>query len=126
MRDGDIVNIDILPDDDSNTINLKRTKKISVVILSTPGFDAPSLIYPHSLVKSPYLTFGPTGVEPSFINCVRKPRDVDKDGLIDLMCNFSAKVADFQCGDIEGVLKGETVTGISFEGRQSIVITPCN
>ena len=126
VRDGDIVDIDILPDDQSNTLNLKRTKKISVAILSTPDFDAPSLIYPPSLVQPPSLTFGPTGVELSFINCARKPRDINQDGLKDLICNFSAKVADFQCGDVEGVLKGDTVTGISFEGRQSVSLTPCN
>jgi len=112
--------IDIMPGNGSNEINLNRTRKIPVAILSTPDFNATSTVDQTSL------TFGPTGDEESFLSCARRQKDINGDGLIDLVCQFSTKVVDFQCGDMEGVLKGKTIEGKYFEGRQSVSITPCN
>jgi len=111
------VAIDIKPGDDTNIIS-RQSKGISVAILSTTGFYAPSV------VDQATLTFGATGDEASFKSCARKPKDVNGDGIKDLVCNFSTKLTGLQCGT-EGILRGETTTTGSFEGSQTIVITPC-
>lgn len=113
------VNIDIDSKDSTNIINLRKDKTISVAILSGTDFSAPSDVDPATL------TFGAYGDEQSFKRCARKAKDVDKDGLLDLVCRFSVKAAGFQCGDDEGILQGKTVNGLPFEGRQTIVIRPC-
>jgi hypothetical protein len=66
------------------------------------------------------LTFGRTGDEKSLsIHKKGSPqcdvRDVDADGLADLVCAFLTEYARFQPRDIEGVLKGQTVDGVPFE-----------
>jgi hypothetical protein len=113
------VNIDIVPGDASNEIDL-RQPNISVAILSAANFSAPSE------VDRATLTFGATGDENSFRNCAPGAADVNWDGLGDLTCTFRTRNTGFQCGDTTGILKGRTVTGIPFEGSQAIVITPCN
>jgi hypothetical protein len=114
------VNIDInpwLP----NLISLwPRWGFIPVAILSTADFDAPSLVDQGSL------TFGATGDEASFSFCDRRARDVNRDGYHDLVCHFFKRICGFQCGDIEGILKGMTTDGTPIEGRDSVMIVPCN
>jgi len=126
VRDGDVGyapnSIDIIPDDESNTINLKRTKSVNIAILSSSDFYAPTQVQNNKTS----LTFGAIGNEQSLMRCAKKAKDVNNDGLNDLVCTFSTKTAGFVCGDTEGVLKGRTATGRSFEGSQAIVITPCN
>jgi probable HAF family extracellular repeat protein len=113
------IDIDVIPGDDTNSINLRKDRTISVVVFSATGFAAPSD------VDQATLTFGAYGNEPSFKSCSRKAKDVDKDGLADLVCTFTVKTAGFQCGDTEGILQGTTITGVPFEGRQQVLITPC-
>ncbi len=111
--------IDIKPSDDANVINLRGMKKIRVAILSSTDFSAPLE------VDQATLTFGFKGDEASFVSCARKPKDVNGDGLMDLVCQFSTNVADFQCGDIEGILMGMKVNGTPIEGKDSVNIAPC-
>lgn len=113
------VDIDIVPEDVNNKIDLKRMQHIPVAILSAPDFFAPSE------VDRTTLTFGATGDEASLKSCQLRVKDVDGDGLNDLECTFNQKATGFQCGDTEGILKGKTVSGRSFEVRQAI-ITRCN
>ena len=114
------ITIDIKPGDDTNTINL-RSKNISVAILFSPDFPAPD----EEIVQDKTtLTFGATGIEKSLIGCTRKPKDVNRDGLPDLVCQFSTRVA-FKCGDTVGILRGETSTGRLFEGSWEVTIAPC-
>jgi hypothetical protein len=105
------VNIDIVPD-------LGR-QNISVAILSAANFSAPSEVVRATL------TFGATGDENSFRNCVPGAADVNGDGLGDLTCTFRPRNTGFPCGDTTGILKGRTASGISFVGSQAVVITPC-
>jgi hypothetical protein len=110
-----IVTIDIKPDMFPNTINPRGKWNIPVAIFSSQTFDAPSMVDKSSL------TFGRTGGEASFVSCII-PRDVDKDGLLDLICNFKANSTGFMLGDTEGILKGKTGDGIPIEGRDSVNI----
>ncbi len=113
------ISIDIRPADGTNTIDLLGMETIPVAILSSGDFDAPKDVNPATL------NFGPTGGEQSLVNCARKGKDVNGDGLRDLVCTFSTKAAGFQCGNTEGVLKGKTKDGTVIEGRDLVRIVPC-
>jgi hypothetical protein len=112
--------IDIKPGDSTNTINIKKAKSIPVAILSSQNFSA------LTQVDRTSLTFGKLGNEESLLSCSRKDKDVNGDGLLDLVCNFSRIESGFQCGDTQGILKGKfNVTGMSFEETQAIRVAPC-
>ncbi len=111
--------IRIKPSHVFNKINFKRGKKIPVAILSSESFDAPGLVDKSSL------TFGAVGDEASLIGCDRKQKDVNGDGLKDLVCKFSVRLAGFQCGDTEGILKAKMIDGTPIEGKDSVIIIPC-
>jgi hypothetical protein len=106
--------IDIKPRDRRNTINPRSRGEVAVAILSTPSFDAPNDVDRTSL------TFGKTGDEASLDSCNSRARDVNRDGLPDLVCNFTIRLAGFEDGDPEGILRGETVSGVLFEGRDAV------
>jgi probable HAF family extracellular repeat protein len=112
------VSIKIKPGRPVNPINPKGHGEIPVAILSATTFDAPAQIDQGSL------TFGRTGDEPSLRFCRRTPRDLNGDGLPDLICHFYAQAAGFQPGDTQGVLKGRIVSGTSFIGSDSVRIVP--
>jgi len=99
------VGIDIKPGDEPASINPGSSGMTPVAMLSTPSFSAPAQINRTSL------TFGRTGDEQSLASC-SSPVDVNKDGLPDLVCNFSTRLTGFQAGDTTGVLKGKTAGGI--------------
>ena len=112
--------IDIKPGDAYNTINLKGVKNISVAMLSSTNFSAPDQI------DRTTITFGKTGDENSLISCAKRSKDVNGDGLLDLVCTFSVKSTGFQCGDTEGILKGKVnITGMTFMDKQGIMFEPC-
>jgi hypothetical protein len=108
--------IDVSP----SSINLKKTKTVSVSILSSGDFNAPKSVDRRSL------TFGPEGDEESLLSCeTRKLRDVNGDGFKDLVCKFSVVDAGFGCGYTHAILRGSTLAGTVFEASQPVLITPC-
>jgi hypothetical protein len=89
---------------------------ITVVILSMADFDARS-VDPSSL------TFGRTGEEDSLFRCRKESKDVNHDGLPDLVCYFKPDVADFQPGNLMGNLHGRIkATGEQIEGSAALKI----
>ncbi len=110
------VDIDIRPFSRNNKIYHWERGVIPVAILSKDGFDAPSD------VDRDTLTFGRTGDEHSKAFFLRRGKDVNHDGLRDLIFFFKAKRAGFQVGDKEGFLKGNTLMGNAIEGRDSVRI----
>ena len=110
------VDIDIRPFSHNNKIYHWERGVIPVAILSKNGFDAPSE------VDRDTLTFGQTGDEHSKAFFLRRGKDVNHDGLRDLIFFFKAKRAGFQVGDKEGFLKGSTLKGQAIEGRDSVSI----
>lgn len=112
------VEVDIKPGGDRNSISRRGRGKIPVAILSSPTFDAPGQVDKASL------TFGVTGDEDSLAFC-RETVDVNSDGLLDQVCHFNARDTGFECGDTEGILRGQTVGGLPMEGRDSVRIVPC-
>jgi hypothetical protein len=116
------VEIDIRPWMKRNIVFLHRPGPIAVAILSSDEFNAPDEVDRASL------TFGRTGDEPSLAPCCPKRafwrrtcvRDVNRDGLKDLVCLFLTRKTGFQRDDTEGILKGRTVGGVPIEGRDSV------
>ena len=102
------VDIDIMPGSDINKIFPWGRGMIPVAILSTHRFDA------RSEVDQKSLTFGRTGDEDSLATCHAK--DINDDDSGDLVCDFRTESTGFQCGDVQGVLRGERLDGTTLEG----------
>ena len=122
------LDIDIRPFSKHNMVLPWKWGLIPVAILSTADFDAPSEI------DSETLKFGREGVEDSLAFCQRHNRDINGDGLKDLLCFFHTYKTNFRLGDTEGILRGErnTVNSMNtmnsmntkmvLEGRDSVEI----
>ena len=119
-----VVTIEVMywsKDDDergSNEANGKQASHsavdpIPVAIMSSPHFDALTIDQKH-------LTFGATGIERSLSRCRSKGKDINLDGLKDLVCYFNPDVAGFKAGDVQGFLKGATVKGEAIEGSAAL------
>ena len=113
------VSLDIKPASDPNSIRPRSRGKMPVAILSSADFDAPSELDQASL------TFGRSGDEESLAFCTKSAEDVNGDGLLDQVCHFHTQDTGFQCGDVEGVLRGDTLDGVPIEGNDSVRIVPC-
>lgn len=98
-------------------INTKSKGKIPVALLSGNGFNAMD-INPASL------TFGSTGNESSLSKCNNGGEDVNGDGQLDLVCHFENQAAAFKAGDLEGIVRGTTRSGVAFEGRGYLKVIP--
>ncbi len=108
--------IDIRPAKPANRVNPKSMGKLKVAILSTRTFDATKAVAQGSI------TFGRTGSERSLVNCSKKFKDVNGDGLPDLTCRFSLRHANFQAGNAIGVLRfNDTPRNMPYEGRDVIL-----
>jgi hypothetical protein len=110
------VAIDIRPGTSRNRINIRSHDKVPVAVLSAMGFDATAVVDRASL------TFGRTGGEHSLAACDSNAKDVNRDGLRDLVCNFFIQLTGFQVGDTEGILQGRTVDGAPLQGSDSVQI----
>ena len=110
--------IDIKPGKDPNSIDPRRQDKISVAVLSTMDFYAPTEVDLASL------TFGATGDEESLAFCNPSPEDVNDDGYDDVVCYFYTQETGFMWEDTEGILRGQTMEGDPIEGRDTVRIVP--
>jgi hypothetical protein len=97
------VDIDVKPNTTRNRICLGPHGKVRVAVLSSPTFDARTVL-PSSL------TFGKTGNEASLVRC-KAPTHVNRDRRADLLCVFSIPATGLALGDTEAVLKGTIGTG---------------
>ena len=108
------VGIDIRPGSTVNPVNTKSMGVIPVAILSTPDFDALSMVDISSL------TFGRTGDENSLAFCNTNGTDANDDGLPDLTCFFQTQATGFQPGDDTGILKGAATDGSELVGHDLV------
>lgn len=113
------MNIDVKPgsDDDWAPINPKSRGKIPVALLSSSSFDAMA-------VDISTLTFGATGDEDSLSHCNKTGKDVNGDGMLDMLCHFYNQKANFSKDSIEGTLRGRTSKGTVFEGSGVLKVVP--
>lgn len=110
------ISIDVIPGrSDIVPLDSRFERDIPVALLSSKDFDA-------TQVDTTTLTFGATGDEQSLRHCHRHARDANRDGLVDLICDFKASAAGFEVGDTQGVLKGKTMDGRKFEGHGTLKV----
>jgi YVTN family beta-propeller protein len=95
----------------------KSGKAITVTIFSTEAINTFSGVLQFTL------TFGRTGYEASLIGCDPQPRDVNHDGLPDLVCTFDAAAAGLQAGDTVGILRGFAVPVVPVKFTPMLPIT---
>ena len=111
---GYLTPIDIRPGKTSNQVNPKSLGRPQVAILSTRTFDATTAVVQSTI------TFGRTGAESSLISCGKTFKDVNGDGLPDLICRFSLRYAGFQMGNTMGILRFTDSRRRPYEGRDLI------
>lgn len=95
----------------------KRRDLIPVAILSSPLFS------PRD-IDAQTLTFGSTGDEQSLRGCTRGFTHLNRDRRPDLVCFFRADLTGLQPTDEQGVLRGATKSGTSFEGSSMLKVVP--
>ena len=110
------ISLDIKPGSDTNPINTKSMGLIPVAILSTPDFDAPSM------VDQSTLAFGYKGREQSLAFCNENGEDVNGDGLLDLVCHFDTQLTQFTTRSRFGYLGGYTPNGARLFGIDAVTI----
>jgi len=113
------IEIDIKPGNKKNVINPREKGGIWVAIVSETNAGSP--FDPSSQVDIPTVEFGPDGA-----NAVRhKVKDINKDGLGDLLLRFRVPDTGIACGDTEATLTGVTSDGQSFTGTDSVKTVGC-
>jgi len=74
------------------------------------------------VVNRTSLTFGHSGDERSLLRT--SIADVNGDQRPDIVCHFDTRKAAFLPGDVQGILKGLTVTGTPIRGSDSVRLVP--
>lgn len=108
-----VVEIDIKPGSDPNSINPNSKGRIPVAILGDAGFDA-------TTVDPDTVAFGPDGA--SAVHSASE--DVDGDGYLDMILHFKTQDTGIASGDTSASLTGETFDGQDIEGSDSIKTVP--
>ena len=112
-----IVDIDIKPESNPNSINLRSAGVIPVAILGSEVFDVLEIDYIS-------VEFGPFGAAE--VHEKGHEEDANEDGFLDLVFHFYTQETGIACGDIEATLTGETLDGIPIEGTDAVDTLNCN
>jgi hypothetical protein len=109
------INIDVKPRRHKVArINLKKKRSVKVAILGGPDFNV-------AKIDRDSLTFGATGKEYTLRKCKRRLKDVNRDGVPDLVCKFRLKGTGFEADSTKAYLSG-TVDGRAFHGSDDISV----
>ncbi len=111
-----LVDIDIHPGSDPNSINPGSNGVIAVAILGSETFDA-TTVDPFTV------EFGPNGATEAHVK--GHYEDVDEDGFLDLVLHFRTQETGIACGDTEATLTGELLDGTPIEGTDDIETVGC-
>jgi hypothetical protein len=113
------VDIDIKPRNKHNVVNPRSKGGMWVALLSDADHGSP--FNPSSQVDIPIVEFGPDGARANRY----KVKDINKDGLGDLLLRFRIRKTGIACGDTEATLTGETFDGLMFTGTDSVRTVDC-
>jgi Tol biopolymer transport system component len=114
-QSGYFTNIHILPlTKKVHEINPNSKGKVKVAILSSRTFDA------VKSVNQTTLGFGKSGSEKTLYKCSSNGKDVNKDGIPDLVCKFFIAGTGFSVGDTIANLKFLDLDGLPYQGVDSI------
>ena len=106
-----LVEIDIKPGSDPNSINLKSKGVVPVAVLTTADFDA-GTVDPETVLFA--------GAEP-----VRwTMEDVDEDGDMDMLFHFKTQDLNLDENSIDATLTGQTLGDILIVGTDTVNIVP--
>jgi hypothetical protein len=108
------VSIDIKPRSQSNRLNPRSGGSIRLAVLGSETFDVAG-------IDVSTLGFGPAGAA-SIGRIVRK--DVNRDGLEDLLARFRKRETGITLGDTEACLSGQLLNGARFEGCDAVRTPP--
>ena len=115
-----VVDLDIKPGSDPNSINLGSRGLVPVAILSSATFDANTVD-----TTTVSLAGAPVAVRGKGRNPMAHLEDVNDDGLPDLVCKVETENLDatqLQTGVAE--IMGETYDGVVFRGADSVQLVP--
>lgn len=110
-----LVGIDVLPSNKVNIIDLTVKKGFWVAVVSSDKFDAL-----QTDIQS--VRFGPKEAEPTRYDA----RDVNGDGIADLLLRFSVSQTGFACGDNVVTLTAKTHSGKRITGTDSVKTVGCS
>jgi hypothetical protein len=110
------VAIDVRPGLPVNLVNPMSRGVIPVAVLGADDFDVAD-------VDPETLAFGPAGA-PATDRPRSRSKDVNRDGLTDLLVFFRAEESGIAFGDTEACVRGETLDGESFRGCDTIRTVP--
>lgn len=113
---GYFAGISIRPFREPHNVKLNSRGKLRVAILSTPTFNAVEQINVNSI------RFGHSGVENSLFKCYPKGKDVNRDGIHDLICRFSIAKTGFLQTDARALMVFSDMNGTLYQGSDSIRI----
>lgn len=113
------VNIDIKTGSDPNSINLGSKGSIPVAILSTPDFDA-TIVDPETVT----LAGASVGLRGKGSRYMASTKDVNGDGLLDLVVHIETEQLTLVAGETEATLEGETYGDTPIMGTDSIRTVP--
>lgn len=117
------ISIDVKPGADSIApINPKAKGKIPVALLSAKDRNDPSKDFDALKADRDSIRFGPTGTEAAG-RCGKNGEDVNRDGLLDLVCHFETQDARLDESDPDVMVTG-TIGGMPFEGRGWLKAVP--
>lgn len=116
----DRVAIDIIPFDDTNTIDISTEGNISVAILSTATFDATAVNPATVTLEGANVKKGGNGKYLVNFN------DVDSDGLLDMVVKILVDELMLGPGALDAVLIGETYDAFEIFGVDFINNAPLN
>ena len=110
------INIDVKPRRHGVArINLRKKRKVKVAILGDADFNVAD-------IDQSSLTFGAYGDENTLRKCKRRFKDVNGDGVPDLVCKFRLRDTGFEADSTEAVLKGRTKDDKEFYGSDKISV----
>ncbi len=104
-------NIVVKPGDNQTVLNVGSKGVIPVAILSTSTFDATKVV--PATVR-----FGRTGTEASPLHW--SLQDVNNDGSLDMVLQFSIQRTGIQSGDTQVILMGRMIDSTPFRGFATI------